>query len=57
MGGGGSGERSWADADEGRRQAELGVGVEGGVGEDEQTGVEAGEEDALVVEEGMLEEW
>lgn len=53
-----------AEGEDGRQDVEVGVGVEGGVGEDEQDGlreadVGIGERDGLGVEgeeEGMLEE-
>lgn len=55
-------EKPLADGDDGRRDAELGVGVEGGVGEDEQDGpreaeVGTGEGDGLMVEGEELKEW
>lgn len=54
-----------AEGDDRRQEVELGVGVEGGEGEDEQDGpreadVKTGEGDRLRVvseEEGMLKEW
>lgn len=55
-------EKPSAEGDDGRQDVELGAGVEGGVGEDEQDGpreanVGTGEGDGLRVEGEELKEW
>lgn len=63
--GSGRGERPFTEGDDGRQDVEPGVGVEGGVGEEEQDGsreadVGTGEGGRLGVEgeeEGLLMDW